>query len=118
MVFFFDFALIRALFIVDFAKKSITKYDSLHASSLSTARYILNYVKCEFECVFEKEFDVASWTLTCGYSPSQMDGNSCGVFTCLNALYLCQVVENSFGQSEADAFRNKMAFDLGLLCSS
>jgi Ulp1 family protease len=120
---------------VDVGRETIEFYDSMTGSKAygqSVLDNIRRYLQDEWEdkvcrvslsnstptngeqvkdvCAVEQ---FRTWTVNIvAACPRQKDGSSCGVFVCFFARCVSASEELSFGQSQVNALRKKMAFDL------
>lgn len=97
-----------ALGLIDLERKRIIYVDSLSRGPSSSSLAILNnlkdYVIEESKSTMGQDFELVH-----GNCPQQANGYDCGIFVCLNALYLSQDSELTFNGKDAANMRNYIA---------
>ena len=98
---------------INFKKKRIEYYDSLHGNNPTAFRLLRAYLEEESMDKLKKPFDLNGWT---DYSPkdipAQQNGYDCGVFTCMYAEYTSRQEPFDFEQEHMPYLRNRMMYEI------
>ncbi|ORY30691.1 cysteine proteinase [Rhizoclosmatium globosum] len=97
---------------INFKKKRIEFYDSLHGSNRVKDVY-RKYLDAESLDKRKKPFDFTGWTDYCPPDiPGQLNGYDCGVFTCMYAEYIAREAEFDFSQNVMGYIRRRMVYEI------
>jgi sentrin-specific protease 1 len=102
-----------ALAVAFMQQKKIVYYDSQSAgnnSGMSHLSTLRRYIQDE-AAAKHRQFVLGEWKLVIEQVPQQMNGNDCGVFTCLFAdLVLDDIDVNNLDQHMMEVFRRKICY--------
>ncbi|KAI9364484.1 hypothetical protein DFJ73DRAFT_788926 [Zopfochytrium polystomum] len=99
--------------IINFKKKRIEYYDSLHGSYNIIFKVLRDYLASESMDKKKKPFDFEGWTDYAPKSiPAQRNGYDCGVFTCMFAEFSSRQAPFTFTQIDMPDLRNRIASEI------
>lgn len=101
------------LICVDFAKKTITYYDSYKKPNFDCLKRILNYLKTEYTHKHNAAYEVNGWLLVNQQdNPLQTNLYDSGIFVCVTAEHLARNKSLDFTQKHMNQFRDQMNIEL------
>ncbi|VVC25342.1 Ulp1 protease family, C-terminal catalytic domain [Cinara cedri] len=100
------------LICVNFLDKTIKYYDSLRGSNLSCLNTIFSFLQEEYKTKKNEIFDCSGWQLIKAHCPVQLNGNDCGVFTCINAECIARDADLNFTQKDIPKLRYRICYEI------
>ncbi|KAI8823530.1 uncharacterized protein EV422DRAFT_359246 [Fimicolochytrium jonesii] len=99
--------------VLNFKEKRVEYYDSLHGSAANVLRIMRSYLEQESMDKKKQKFDFSAWT---DYAPrdcpAQLNGNDCGVFTCLFMEYTAREQHFDFDGTSMPYFRRRIMWEI------
>jgi sentrin-specific protease 1 len=98
---------------IDFRSKTISYYDSLHATNLECLSVVEEWLARESMDKASTEFDFTGWTKICPKTiPAQQNGYDCGVFALVLAEHITRDASFSFSQKDMLYWRDRISYEI------